>query len=284
LLRLSIFDLTPIDDRQDERNRYLRHVAGDLKTYSLEKRYTRKDGSAAWLAVSATAVFDTDGRFRYSVRVIQDIDERKRHEQRQALLVRELHHRVRNTLAVVQALAGATARSSASIREFNRSFSERIAALAKTQALLTEDYWQTVSLREMLLNELRPFTERKAQRFKLEGPDVDLSADLAVPLSMALHELTANAARYGALSVRQGCVSLEWDIITVEGRRNLHLTWIEQNGPMVVEPVHGGFGMTLLQKVFPAQCQAQVRLEFETAGLRFEMEAPTITHRYVPEY
>ena len=284
LLGLSIFDLTPIDDRQDERNRYLRHVAGDLKTYSLEKRYTRKDGSAAWLAVSATAVFDTDGRFRYSVRVIQDIDERKRHEQRQALLVRELHHRVRNTLAVVQALAGATARSSASIREFNRSFSERIAALAKTQALLTEDYWQTVSLREMLLNELRPFTERKAQRFKLEGPDVDLSADLAVPLSMALHELTANAARYGALSVRQGCVSVEWDIITVEGRRNLHLTWIEQNGPMVVEPVHGGFGMTLLQKVFPAQCQAQVRLEFETAGLRFEMEAPTITHRYVPEY
>jgi two-component sensor histidine kinase len=259
-------------------------VAGELKTYSLEKRYRRKDGSAAWLAVSATAVFDQAGRFRYSVRVIQDIDERKRHEQRQALLVRELHHRVRNTLAVVQALAGATARSSASIREFNRSFSDRIAALAKTQALLTEDYWQTVSLREMLLSELRPFGEGKSQRFKLEGPNVDLAADLAVPLSMALHELTANAARHGALSVRQGCVSVEWGIVIVEGRRNLHLTWIEQNGPTVVEPMHSGFGMTLLQKVLPAQCQAQVWLEFDTAGLRFEMDAPTITQRYVPEY
>jgi two-component sensor histidine kinase len=229
-------------------------------------------------------VFDEAGRFCYSVRVIQDIDERKRHEQRQALLVRELHHRVRNTLAVVQAIAGATARTASSVRQFNHSFSERIAALAKTQALLTEDYWQTASLKEMLLNELRVFGEGEAQRFRLEGPDVDLASDLAVPLSMALHELTTNAARHGALSVRQGCVSVEWDIVAVDGRRHLHLQWIEQNGPTVVEPVRGGFGMTLLQKVFPAQCQAHVRLEFDTAGLRFEMEAPTITHRYVPEY
>jgi PAS domain S-box-containing protein len=284
LLSLSVFDLTPADVGETERALYNRHVTGELKTYSLEKRYTRKDGSAAWLAVSATAVFDEAGRFCYSVRVIQDIDERKRHEQRQALLVRELHHRVRNTLAVVQAIAGATARTANSVREFNYSFSKRIAALAKTQALLTEDYWQTASLKEMLLNELRVFGEGEVQRFKLEGPDVDLASDLAVPLSMALHELTANAARYGALSVRQGCVSVEWDIVAVDGRRYLHLRWIEQNGPTVVEPVRGGFGMTLLQKVLPAQCQAQARLEFDTAGLRFEMEAPTITHRYVPEY
>jgi two-component sensor histidine kinase len=216
--------------------------------------------------------------------VIQDIDERKRHEQRQALLIRELHHRVRNTLAVVQALAGATSRSAANIREFNRLFSDRIAALAKTQALLTEDYWQTVPLREMLLNELRLFGEGRSQRFELEGPDVDLAADLAVPLSMALHELTANAAQHGALSVRRGRVLVEWDIVTVEGKRNLHLRWVEQNGPTVVEPTHSGFGIVLLQQMLPAQCQAQVRLEFDAAGLRFEMEAPTITQRYVPEY
>jgi PAS domain S-box-containing protein len=284
LLSLSVFDLTPADDGQAERALYSRHVAGELKTYSLEKRYTRKDGSTAWLAVSATAVFDQEGRFRYSVRVIQDIDQRKRHEQRQALLVRELHHRVRNTLAVVQALAGATARSTVSIREFNHSFSQRLAALAKTQALLTEDYWQTAPLREMLLNELRVFGEGKTRRIRLEGPDVDLAADLAVPLSMALHELTANAARYGALSVRKGCVSVEWEVVTKEGRRNLHLRWTEQNGPTIVEPTHSGFGMTLLQSVLPAQCQAQVRLEFNATGFRFEMEAPTIVQRYVPEF
>jgi two-component sensor histidine kinase len=218
------------------------------------------------------------------VRVIQDIDQRKRHEQRQAILVRELHHRVRNTLATVQALVGATARSVTSIREFNRSFAARIAALARTNALLTEDYWQTVPLRGMLMNELQPFSERRHQRFKLDGPAVDLSADLAIPLSMALHELTANAARYGALSVRKGCVAVTWKVVPCEGKRRLHLAWVEHNGPPVEEPTHSGFGLILLRRIFPSQCQAEVRLEFDKAGLRFEMDAPMIEHRTVPPY
>jgi PAS domain S-box-containing protein len=284
LLNLTVFDLTPPEGSEAEHELYEQQVRGTLKTYSLEKRYRRKDGSTAWLAVSATAVFDEEGRFRYSVRVIQDIDQRKRHEQRQALLVRELHHRVRNTLATVQALAGATARSTTSISEFTRSFSARIAALAKTHALLTEDYWQTIPLREMLLNELQPFHERKHQRFTLCGPDVDLSADLAIPLSMALHELTANAARYGALSVRKGCVAVEWSVIASDGTRKLHLGWTERNGPAVEEPAHRGFGMVLLQRVLPARCDAQVRLSFHADGLRCELDAPLITHRHVPQY
>lgn len=144
-------------------------------------------------------------------------------EQRQALLVRELHHRVRNTLATVQALVGATARTATSLREFTRSFSARTTALAKTHALLTEDSWQTVPLKQMLLNELEPFPETRSERFKLSGPEMDLSADLAIPLCMALHELTANAAQYGALSVRKGCVSVEWDVTVSGGRRKLHL-------------------------------------------------------------
>jgi two-component sensor histidine kinase len=208
----------------------------------------------------------------------------RRTEQRQTLLVRELHHRVRNTLATVQALVGATARSTTSMREFSRSFSARIAALAKTHALLTDDYWQTVPLREMLLNELQPFAERRHQRFTLEGPALDVSADLAIPLSMALHELTANAARYGALSVRRGCVSVRWEVVTSDGRRRLHLIWVEHNGPTVEEPTHSGFGLVLLQRVLPMQCEAQVRLEFDPAGLRFEVSAPMIERRSVPEY
>jgi two-component sensor histidine kinase len=208
----------------------------------------------------------------------------RRTEQRQTLLVRELHHRVRNTLATVQALVGATARSTTSMREFSRSFSARIAALAKTHALLTDDYWQTVPVREMLLNELEPFAERRHQRFTLEGPALDVSADLAIPLSMALHELTANAARYGALSVRRGCVSVRWEVVTSDGRRRLHLIWVEHNGPMVEEPTHSGFGLVLLQRVLPMQCEAKVHLEFDAAGLRFELSAPMIERRHVPEY
>ncbi|MBF9197972.1 PAS domain S-box protein [Microvirga terrestris] len=284
LLNLSIFDIIHPDDAEAEGALYKRQVAGELMTYSREKRSIRKDGSNVWLNVSSTAVFNEQGRFQYSVRVIQDIDERKRFEQRQALLVRELHHRVRNTLAVVQALATATSRTTTSIRDFNRSFSSRIAALAKTQTLLTEDYWQTAPLREMLQCELQPFWAKKNERFRLEGPDVNLSADLAIPLSMAIHELTANATRYGALSVRKGCVAVNWELIVAEGQRELHLKWVEQNGPPVEPPEHSGFGSLLLERILPAQCHARASLAFDPSGLQYEIHMPLITQRTVPEY
>jgi PAS domain S-box-containing protein len=283
LLALSLFDLIPPDDVETEKALYERQIAGDLKTYSLERRFIRKDGASAWLQMSSTAVFNSDGRFHYSVRVIQDIDQRKRFEQRQALLVRELHHRVRNTLAVVEALASAMARTT-SAQDFNRTFSSRLATLAKTQTLLAEDYWQTALLREMLLCELQPFHNKRHQRFTLEGPEVNLTADLAIPLSMALHELTANAARYGALSVRRGCVAATWDVVTTDGRRALHLQWRERNGPPVDTPTHHGFGVTLLERVLQTQCQAQVRLAFDPAGLQVEIELPLMMHRLLPDY
>ena len=124
-------------------------------------------------------------------------------EERQALLVRELHHRIRNTLALVQSLLGSTARSSHTIEAFYAAFSARIASLARTQTLLTEDYWQTASLQALVEHELQPFMN-EPERIALEGPPVDLSADLAVPVGMALHELTSNAVRHGSLSMPEG--------------------------------------------------------------------------------
>jgi two-component sensor histidine kinase len=205
-------------------------------------------------------------------------------EQRQALLVRELHHRVKNTLATVQALVGATGRSSNSFEEFYRSFSKRIASLAKTHNLLTEDYWQTASLREIALTELRPFAETRQPRFMLIGPPVELSADLAVPVGMALHELTTNAVRYGALSVPAGYVRVQWSVTETEGVRKLHLEWSEFGGPTVEEPKHRGFGSTLLQRVLPMQCKAEVEVQYSPEGLRFQMDAPLVEQRLVPAY
>jgi two-component sensor histidine kinase len=205
-------------------------------------------------------------------------------EQRQTLLVRELHHRVKNTLATVQALVGATGRSSGSFDEFYRSFSNRIASLAKTHNLLTEDYWQTAPLREIALNELKPFAESRQPRFMLIGPPVELSADLAVPVGIALHELTTNACRYGALSAPGGHVEVRWSVGETEGVRKLHLEWSEFGGPPVSEPQHRGFGSTLLQRVLPMQCKAEVQIDYDQAGLRFAMDAPLIEQRLVPAY
>ncbi|WP_262267823.1 sensor histidine kinase [Microvirga yunnanensis] len=281
LLAMTVFDLVPPDVVEAEKALYDRQVGGELKTYTLERRCIRKDGTNVWLHVSSTAVFGVHGQFQYSVRVIQDIDQRKRFEQRQSLLVRELHQRVRNTLAVVEALASATARSATHVRQFNQTFSSRIAALARTQTLLTDDYWQTALLRDMLLCELQPFEEKRHQRFTLEGPEVNLTADLAIPLSMALHELATNAARYGALSVRKGCVAVRWDVETTDGMRALRLTWVERNGPPVEPPAHHGFGFTLLERVLQAQCRATVRLSFEPGGLEVHIELPLTMNRAI---
>jgi two-component sensor histidine kinase len=205
-------------------------------------------------------------------------------EQRQSLLVRELHHRVKNTLATVQALVGATRRSTGSFDAFYRSFSNRITSLAKTHNLLTEDYWQTAPLREIALSELKPFAESRQPRFMLIGPPVELSADLAVPVGMALHELTTNAIWHGALSVPGGHVEVRWSVDEVEGVRKLHLEWRERGGPPVGEPQHQGFGTTLLQRVLPMQCKAEVEVQYDLEGLRFRMQAPLIEQRLVPTY
>lgn len=221
-------------------------------------------------------------------RSVAERDERleasRRVEQRQSLLVRELHHRVKNTLATVQALVGATGRSTDSFDEFYRSFSSRIASLAKTHNLLTEDYWQTAPLRELALSELEPFAESRQPRFMLIGPPVELAADLAVPVGMALHELTTNAVRHGALSVPAGNVQVRWDVNTTEGGRRLHLEWREFGGPPIRAPQHQGFGSTLLRQVLPMQCKAEVEIAYDTAGLRFCMDAPLVEQRLVPAY
>jgi two-component sensor histidine kinase len=118
----------------------------------------------------------------------------------------------------------------------------------------------------------------------LLGPPVELAADLAVPVGMALHELTTTAVRFGALSVPEGYIELRWSVSAAEGGRKLHLEWAEHGGPPVNQPRHRGFGSTLLQRVLPMQCNAEVRVSYDKAGLRFRMDAPLIEQRLVPEY
>jgi PAS domain S-box-containing protein len=243
--------------------------------YDLDYRIRRaSDGRDAWVAAKGQAVYGADGRVRGMTGVVQDITERKRVEERQSLLIRELHHRVKNTLATVQAIVGSTARTSTSIDEFYRAFVGRIVSLAHTHSLLTEDEWQTVPLRKLLADELRPYDEG-ARRVVLRGPDVELPSGFAVPIGMAIHELTTNAAKYGSLSRRSGRVEVGWAISAGEnGHRRLELEWRERDGPPVSPPKHQGFGSRLLQRVLTTQVQANVTIDFEPEGLRLKMVAP----------
>ncbi len=212
------------------------------------------------------------------------LTERQRTSERQSLLIRELHHRVKNTLATVQGLLGATARSTESMGEFYRSFSDRIVSLSQTHNLLTEDYWQTAQLGQMLRNELAPYDDGGLGRIVLEGPAVELSAYLAVPTGMAIHELTTNAAKHGALSVPGGRIEVTWTVREAEEGRRLALAWTERDGPLVRPPGRKGFGSALMQRVLPQQCNAEIRIDYAPEGLRFVMDAPLPESRLVPQY
>lgn len=212
------------------------------------------------------------------------LQERQRTHERQALLIRELHHRVKNTLATVQGLLGATARSTHSVDEFYHSFADRIVSLANTHNLLTEDYWQTAPLIEMFKNELAHYDDGEQRRITFIGPPVELSADLAVPIGMAVHELTTNAAKYGALSAPDGQISVVWKVQDLEAGRRLAIDWIERGGPPVEQPSRKGFGSTLLHRVLTHQCRATISIAYDPEGLSCYMDIPLVEERLVPEY
>nr|WP_240539925.1 sensor histidine kinase [Salinarimonas soli] len=235
-------------------------------------------------AVLANAVRSALRARRRQREVEAHLAERQRTHERQSLLIRELHHRVKNTLATVQGLLGATARSTQSKSEFYQSFSDRLVSLAKTHNLLTEDYWQTAQLRQMLTNELGPYDDGTSSRILLDGPPVELSADIAVPTGMAIHELTTNASKYGALSVPTGRVEVAWTLRPAEDGQRLSLSWSERGGPSVAKPTHKGFGSVLLQRVLAQQCSADIVIDYAPEGLTFRMDAPLAESRLVPRY
>ncbi|WP_411970860.1 sensor histidine kinase [Mesorhizobium sp. BR-1-1-8] len=212
------------------------------------------------------------------------IEQKQEVSQRQNLLIRELHHRVKNTLANVRAMMGATAKSSGTVEEFVKDFSARIVSLAETHSMLTDDYWQTAFLHNLLKGELDHYETRDSPRIRIEGPSVPLIADIAVPIGMAFHELASNSSKFGALSHPRGQLDVHWSVADTGDKHMLSLSWQESNGPRVEAPKRRGFGTALLEKVVPLQCDAQVELHYRQEGLRFTLALPLRDTRLVPSY
>ncbi|MGH1571802.1 HWE histidine kinase domain-containing protein [Methylobacterium sp. P31] len=232
----------------------------------------RKDGSIYVVEWLITPVHESDGRITHWVATQRDVTERRAYEERQAFMVRELHHRVKNTLATVQAVLNATVRSSLTIPEFTRALSGRITSLARTHALITDDQAQAVSFEGLLRAELDPYNERG--RLSLEGPAVVLSSEFAVPVGMALHELTTNALRHGALADPNGRLHVRWRLEDGTAGRALRWDWSEHDGPPTAHPTREGFGSRLLNKVLATQTGAQVDVDFAPDGLRVSVRMP----------
>ena len=195
--------------------------------------------------------------------------EREKAAQQQALLVRELHHRVKNTLATVIAIMGTTMRFSSNMEEFRDAFSGRIEALSKTHSLLTEETTQSLDFKTILQSELQPYDDG-TERLILKGAEMMLPVQMAVPIAMVVHELSTNAAKYGALFVIGGTLHVEWE----KTNDRLKFSWIEGNVPGVKDPTRKGFGHQLLTRVLPQQLDGCVNSEYAPDGLRLSFDIP----------
>lgn len=189
------------------------------------------------------------------------------------VLIGELNHRVRNTLATVQSIAAHTL-TAPSDRGARKNFDARLVALSRTHDLLARGSWESVSLRALLLQELEPFRSAIGPAFQVDGPDLELRPKAALALGMAFHELTTNAAKYGALSTLGGCVRVTWDTAQSAEGPLLRLSWTETGGPPVRNSGHKGFGTKLIESGLSFELDGSVSLAFEPDGLRCTIEIP----------
>ena len=217
-----------------------------------------------------------------SMVTLTDITARKRAEDQQTMLVAELNHRVKNILAIVQSVAGQTVRASSSLGSFSTAFSGRVKALALAHDVLTRTRWIGIGLNELLTAVLEPHQGAGGARVTLQGPAVLLPAQAVMPLSMAMHELATNASKYGALSVPQGTVTIDW-ILRDDGAPRVDVTWIERGGPKVESPGASGFGTKLIERVVGYDLDGKANLSFRPGGLRAVLSFPLKVDAAAPE-
>jgi PAS domain S-box-containing protein len=198
--------------------------------------------------------------------VFRDITDRKKAEEQRDLLVRELYHRVNNTLATVQAIASQTFGQ----KDAADLFSGRLQALSNAHSILAQENWDGASLLTVIRLSLAPYRSTNEERFSIDGTDLRFDAKSVLAVSMAVHELCTNAAKYGALSQPGGRVRIRW---SVAGDR-FRFSWEETGGPPVTPPTRRGFGSTMIERVLKAQLEADVRSDFRVSGLICTIDAP----------
>lgn len=238
--------------------------------YDTELRSLTPSGQVIWVAASATVIREA-GRAVRMVGASVDITERKQAELQRDLLVAELSHRVKNTLATVISISRQSFAPGRPAAESRASFDGRIHALAKTHGRLAESNWAGVPFEAIVFDELMPYRQEDGRNIRTSGPMVTFAPKAAVTLGMALHELATNAAKYGALSTKTGTVEVSWAVLP---SGDFRATWTEAGGPPVTPPTRSGFGRVMLERAVSSDLQGVVTLDFAPGGLGCLIELP----------
>ena len=215
-----------------------------------------------------------DGEIRGAVTTFTDITDRKRNEERQKMLLRELNHRVKNTLTTVQSIALQSFREGQPTEQARQQFEERLLALSKAHDVLTRENWEGAALSTIIREAILPYGGTDDERFSMKGPEVWVPSSYALALSLALHELCTNAIKYGALSNEAGRVTVIWSVGGVDGIPELRIDWIERDGPPVTPPQRRGFGSRLVERGLSQDLNGKTRIEFAPGGVVCTIRAP----------
>jgi PAS domain S-box-containing protein len=243
----------------------------DPKPYAHEYRVQRRDGEVRWVETHGLAYFEGTGRERRLVSFIgtaQDVTERKQREEQVYLLMREVNHRAKNMLSVVDAIAHQTATQNPD--DFIERFSDRIQALSANQDLLVRNEWNGVEVEDLARAQLAPFVGLIGSRIAVHGLKLHLKAASAQAIGLALHELATNAGKYGALSMNTGRVDISWG----SDGDTFTMSWTERDGPPVSPPERRGFGTIVMQAMTERSVDGAVNLDYAPSGLTWRLTCP----------
>jgi len=240
------------------------------ESFQIEARQPRADGEPRIVMTRAEPRRDDDGRFIGMIGVNVDVTEERQAESRQRLLINELNHRVKNTLATVQSVILQSLRADATPAQMAEQLQARVLALSAAHDVLTRENWESAQLHEVVAGAVRAHQNAGADVFAVEGPQVRVAPRTALSLAMALHELATNAAKYGALSRPEGRVSIRWNI---GAEPRVALEWREAGGPPVTPPARRGFGSRLIEEGLARELGAAAQMDFQPGGLVCRMSA-----------
>ena len=263
------------DDRHLIRS--FRKTSQTSDSFPAEYRIVRADGTIRWLSGSGRVIArGGDGRCLRLVSVMTDVTEHKKAADHLRFLMREMSHRSKNLLAVIQSIAGQTMRTSSSKEDFQSRFEQRLQGLAASHDILVDQNWEGAALSHLVRRQLAPFVDLDSERLVVAGPDVDLNSTAAQAVGMALHELATNAVKYGALANAYGKISIDWHFQGAAGEPapTLILTWVEVGGPTVQPPTGQGFGTAVVAKMAPNSVSGVGTLEYPPSGLRWTLTIP----------
>jgi PAS domain S-box-containing protein len=263
--------LIPPDRHNEELEMLARIQRGEHVDFETVRR--RKDGSLINVSLTVSPLPDESGKIVGASKIARDITDQKRTEERQKVLMAELDHRVKNALARVDVVAMSTRQSSNSVDEFVRSLRGRIQSMAVAHKLLSQTGWLGVGLTSLVHAQLAPY--ETDGNITISGIDLTLAAEETQAVAMVLHELVTNAAKYGALSVPEGQVSVSWDRkLNGDATTTLVLEWRELRGPPVAAEVQSGYGTGLIRNLVPHELGGKVDLVFDSGGVICRIEIP----------